>query len=112
MAQTIAATRHVEPVTIPAGVLLRGDLSVPRDAHGIVVFAHGSGSSRLSSRNQRVAAHLYEGKFATLLFDLLTADEERVDERSGQYRFDVSMLGERLVQVTDWLGSRPDVQSL
>jgi putative phosphoribosyl transferase len=95
-------------VRIPAGpVELAGDLGIPEGATGIVVFAHGSGSSRLSSRNRAVAARLREAGLATLLFDLLTEDEERVDVVTREHRFDIPLLAERLVQVTDWVGGDP-----
>ena len=73
------------------------------ESPGIVVFAHGSGSSRHSSRNRQVAAALHDAEFGTLLFDLLTPDEEAVDMRTGEHRFDVQMLGDRVVASIDWL---------
>ena len=112
MASTTEAAPAARTVIIPAGVMLPGDLTIPADARGIVVFAHGSGSSRLSPRNQRVAAHLQGGGFATLLFDLLTTDEEIVDARTAQLRFDIPMLAERLVSVTDWLVAQPATRAL
>lgn len=112
MGSTIKVGPEVRSVTIPVGVMLQGDLVIPANVKGIVVFAHGSGSSRLSSRNRRVAARLQRGGFATMLFDLLTADEELLDASTGQFRFDVSMLGERLVKVTDWLESQPGTRAL
>lgn len=94
-------------VGIPVdGVVLHGSLATRPDDHGIVVFAHGSGSSRFSRRNRHVARVLEAAGFSTLLFDLLTADEGREDERTRALRFDVHMLGRRLVAVTDWLASR------
>ena len=99
-------------VIIPAGVMLGGDLSVPPEAKALVVFAHGSGSSRRSRRNQSVAAHLQRAGFATLLFDLLTADEALLDERGGHLRFDVPLLAERLAKVTDWLGGHATTHGL
>jgi putative phosphoribosyl transferase len=84
---------------------LEGDLTVPPGATGLVVFAHGSGSSRLSPRNQQVARSLADGGLATLLFDLLTAEEEHVDLRTREYRFDIALLGRRLIGVTEWLAS-------
>jgi pimeloyl-ACP methyl ester carboxylesterase len=83
--------------------ILRGDLVVPADARGIVIFAHGSGSSRLSPRNREVASYFREKHLGTLLFDLLTAAEERVDAYSREYRFDIPFLAERLASVTSWL---------
>jgi putative phosphoribosyl transferase len=87
------------------GVSLRGDLVVPDDADGIVLFAHGSGSSRLSPRNQQVAAGLHDAGFATLLLDLLTQQEESVDNRTRELRFDIALLGDRLTGAVDWLGT-------
>jgi putative phosphoribosyl transferase len=93
-----------QPVTIALSTAtLRGDLTVPAGAAGLVVFAHGSGSGRLSPRNQHVARRLSDGGLATLLFDLLTVAEEQVDMRSREYRFDIDLLGGRLIAVTDWL---------
>jgi putative phosphoribosyl transferase len=84
-------------------VTINGNLTVPEGAKGIVLFAHGSGSSRFSPRNRYVADLMNKKGIATLLIDLLTAEEEAVDEYSGQYRFDVGMLAERLVVSTKWL---------
>lgn len=82
---------------------LYGSLCLPDEAKGIVIFAHGSGSSRHSPRNQYVAKALQNTGMGTLLFDLLTAEEEMVDERTGRLRFDINLLSQRLVDVTDWL---------
>ncbi len=84
---------------------LEGELAVPAGARGIVLFAHGSGSSRFSPRNRRVAAHLQQGGLGTLLVDLLTQDEEEVDLRTAHLRFDIPMLADRLAQISDWLGA-------
>lgn len=84
-------------------VSLGGDLTVPEGAVGIVLFAHGSGSSRSSPRNRFVAGRLQAGGLATLLFDLLTPEEEQVDLRTRHLRFDIELLAERLVGATDWL---------
>jgi putative phosphoribosyl transferase len=83
--------------------LLDGDLHIPADARGLVIFAHGSGSSRFSSRNRKVAEFLNKGRFATLLLDLLTQAEERVDVRTAEYRFDIPLLGHRVIAATDWV---------
>jgi putative phosphoribosyl transferase len=100
-------------VKIPAGpVELEGALSVPGGAAGVVLFAHGSGSSRHSPRNRRVARALYEGGLATLLVDLLTPDEEEVDLRTGLLRFDIGLLAQRLAAATDWLGQELDTREL
>src|SRR6201996_9496315 len=85
------------------GVALPGDLTVPDDPSGLVLFAHGSGSSRRSPRNQAVAADLNQAGFGTLLFVLLTADEERLDARTAELRFDIALLARRLTVAVDWL---------
>lgn len=89
---------------------LEGTLVVPDGAKGIVVFAHGSGSSRRSRRNQIVARRLQAAGLGTLLFDLLTADEERRDAATGQWRFNISLLAERLVVAARWLADQPVAQ--
>src|SRR6266545_4922520 len=100
-------------VRIPAGaVALDGDLAVPPDAAGVVLFAHGSGSSRQSPRNRYVADALHDAQLATLLLDLLTPEEEAVDERTAQLRFDIPLLAERLVRAADWLADRPETRRL
>lgn len=85
------------------GGFVEGDLHVPPRAVALVAFAHGSGSSRLSARNRYVAGVLQGAGLATLLFDLLTEDEERVDLRTRAYRFDIELLTQRLLAATDWL---------
>jgi dienelactone hydrolase len=101
------------PATIPAGrVDLAGDLTVPPAARGLVIFAHGSGSSRRSPRNQSVARHLQGAGLSTLLFDLLTEEEERLEYHTRHLRFDVPLLGERLVNATRWAGSQTSVRGL
>lgn len=84
----------------PAG--LAADLHVPTGATGLIIFAHGSGSSRLSSRNRFVAGVLQEAGLATLLLDLLTAAEEKIDARTTHLRFDINLLATRLMQATEW----------
>lgn len=84
-------------------ILLEGNLSIPPDSIGIVLFVHGSGSSRKSPRNRFVARELNKKRLATLLFDLLTVKEEEVDMQTGHLRFDISLLSKRLLGVTDWL---------
>ena len=84
------------------GITLEGDLTIPEGATGIVLFAHGSGSSRFSPRNRAVAADLHAGGFATLLLDLLTAEEERSDALTGHLRFDIGLLARRLLAATRW----------
>jgi pimeloyl-ACP methyl ester carboxylesterase len=101
------------PVLIPVqGVTISGDLRVPAEARGLVIFAHGSGSSRHSTRNIFVAESLGHQGFATLLMDLLTPDEERVDQRTGHLRFDVEMLGRRVAEIVDWAAEARDVSML
>jgi putative phosphoribosyl transferase len=93
-----------ETVKIPAaGVTLDADLTVPDRPAGLVVFAHGSGSGRHSSRNRYVAGELNSTGFATALADLLTPDEDRTDAATGQYRFDIDRLSVRVIALTDWL---------
>ena len=93
-------------------VLLEGNLSLPEGARGIVLFAHGSGSSRLSPRNRHVAKLLNQARLATLLVDLLSPEEEAVDLRTAQLRFNIGLLAERLVGITDWLVEQPDTRPL
>jgi putative phosphoribosyl transferase len=93
-------------------VTLEGNLTIPAGAQGIVLFAHGSGSSRHSPRNRFVASALQAGGLATLLIDLLTADEETIDLRIRQLRFDIDLLADRLVGATDWLAQQPDTRAL
>lgn len=93
-------------------VTLEGELELPPRATGVVVFAHGSGSSRYSPRNQYVARVLREAGIGTLLLDLLTTDEERQDSVTGLLRFDVELLANRLVQVTHWLEKHPRTRRL
>lgn len=100
-------------VQIPIGNLsLEGGLTIPPDAKGIVLFAHGSGSSRFSPRNQFVAGFLQKHRLATLLIDLLTKDEESTDQITRELRFDVDMLAERLTVVTQWLQLEKDTSEL
>jgi len=96
-------------VNIPAGdVYLKGNLVVPKDPVGMVIFSHGSGSSRLSPRNNFVAGKLNEQHFATLLFDLLTLEEDSIYEN----RFDIELLTERLAEATRWIAGQPEVAGL
>lgn len=82
---------------------LEGILRIPSRPRGLIIFAHGSGSSRFSHRNQFVADYLYAHKYGTLLFDLLTEEEEKEDYTLGTYRFDIPLLAQRLEKVTEWL---------
>jgi dienelactone hydrolase len=92
--------------------VLEGELAIPPGAPAVVLFAHGSGSSRLSPRNQYVARALERRDLATLLIDLLTPREEVIDDRTGQYRFDIEMLAGRVATVVDWLRARKDTAAL
>ena len=94
----------------PAG--LEGDLVIPEKAAAVIAFAHGSGSSRHSPRNQYVARVLQQGGLATLLFDLLTAEEERIDMRTAHLRFDIGLLARRLSEATAWLKKDADTRDL
>ena len=100
-------------VAVPVdGLDLEGTLSVPREATGVVLFAHGSGSSRHSPRNRFVAAELQQAGLGTLLIDLLSAEEERVDARTGELRFDIGLLARRVVAATDWLAKQAAANGL
>ncbi len=100
-------------VLVQAGqVALEGNLMVPGSAKGLVVFVHGSGSSRFSPRNQYVASVLNDGGLATLLFDLLTADENEIDMLTRELRFDIPMLSERITATLDWLATQKAVSGL
>jgi putative phosphoribosyl transferase len=105
--------RETNALTVPLGrIRLNGDLTVPGEARGLVLFAHGSGSSRLSPRNRRVADVLHERGIATLLFDLLTPEEEQEDYFTGHLRFNIELLAERLIRVTRWLVKENDAGDL
>jgi len=95
-----------------AQVKLAGNLHIPANATGIVLFAHGSGSSRHSPRNQFVARSLNQEGLATLLIDLLSAEEEQVDQFTAHLRFDIELLGERLVEIVDWLKKHEQTKKL
>lgn len=102
-----------QAVQIPiADIRLNGDLTVPDHAAGVVLFAHGSGSSRRSPRNRYVAQSLRARGFAALLMDLLTENEAWIDERTAQFRFDVALLARRLVSAVDWLGRQRETEHL
>ena len=116
--------RQMRPVRIPIGVALdhpaasqgesalEGNLTIPAGARGIVLFAHGSGSSRHSPRNRFVAEIVHDGGIATLLFDLLTREEETADERNGKWRFNIELLAGRLVEATRWMANQPEIKRL
>jgi putative phosphoribosyl transferase len=101
------ATQRAVRVSVDPGVELEADLRVPSAAAGLVVFAHGSGSSRFSRRNRAVAGVLEAAGFATLLLDLLAPPEAAVDALTGEHRFDIPMLGRRVVAAIDWVRAQP-----
>ncbi len=111
MGHTGAVQTH--DVQIPSGeAVLEGELSVPVGASGIVLFAHGSGSSRHSPRNQYVARVIREAGAGTLLFDLLTREEEAIDVRTRHLRFDIDLLARRLADATDWIRGESETSHL
>src|ERR1700724_1162030 len=113
MNNSVAQSVEEQLVQVPAGsVTLEGNLTLPEESRAIVLFAHGSGSSRHSPLNRYVARVLNEAKLATLLIDLLTLHEEVVDARTAQLRFDIDLLAERLVGATDWLTQFLDTKHL
>ncbi|WP_344321624.1 dienelactone hydrolase family protein [Streptomyces macrosporus] len=99
-------------IATDSGAVLTGDLAVPDGARGVVAFAHGSGSSRHSPRNRAVAGVLRDAGLGTLLFDLLTEDEERTDTVTAEHRFDIPLLGRRLVAAVDWLADHPSTAGM
>jgi pimeloyl-ACP methyl ester carboxylesterase len=99
-------------IPISSRVSLEGNLSIPEQPRGMVLFVHGSGSSRFSPRNQYVARVLQEARFATLLIDLLTKQEEEQDLYTGHLRFNIDLLSERVVEVTNWLTSQLGIKDL
>jgi len=102
-----------EVVVIPVGkATIEGNLVIPIGARGVVLFAHGSGSGRFSPRNQYVAKVLNEAGIGTLLIDLLTKEEEEIDTATGEFRFDIGLLSQRLEVATEWLKQNPATKSL
>jgi putative phosphoribosyl transferase len=111
-----ALDRHEIAIAVDE-VVLPGTLTLPYDPRGVVVFAHGSGSGRHSPRNRAVANHLVDAGLATLLIDLLTAEEEAVDVRTAHLRFDIPLLAQRVIGAIDWLSAldepeAPDISEL
>ncbi|MEP6964243.1 MAG: dienelactone hydrolase family protein [Polaromonas sp.] len=103
----------VHEVRIPTGaVWLYGDLALPPDFTGLVLFAHGSGSGRHSARNRQVAGKLQQAGIATLLFDLLTAQEEQTDIHTREHRFDIALLTSRLQDATTWVTAQPGLHDV
>lgn len=100
-------------IQIPSGsATLEGELIIPEGANGVVLFAHGSGGSRHSPRNQFVAREIRRAEIGTLLFDLLTPDEEAVDIYTRHLRFDIDLLARRLIDATKWIRNQPDAADL
>jgi len=93
-------------------IVVEGDLTLPSNTQGMVVFVHGSGSSRLSPRNQYVAQKFNQASIATLLFDLLTPNEEKIDVLTAEYRFNIDLLTNRLIGATQWLQNKPQTKKL
>ncbi len=113
MSMNRASDREERSVKVSTGlVVLEGNLGIPDNARGIVLFAHGSGSGRHSPRNRYVARRLRQANLATLLIDLLTAEEETIDLQTRHLRFDIGLLAGRLVGATDWLTQNPDTRNL
>ncbi|HEX9689057.1 MAG TPA: dienelactone hydrolase family protein [Thermoanaerobaculia bacterium] len=113
MTQVQTETGEERLVHVRAGIVtLTGNLVVPDGASGVVLFAHGSGSSRLSPRNRSVARRLSERGLATLLIDLLTPEEERVDIQTAHLRFDIDLLADRLAGAKEWLTEQPNTRDL
>ena len=108
--EPMTATHEVQ---IPCGTaIINADLTIPAGARGIVIFAHGSGSSRTSRRNRWVASELNWGRLATLLVDLLTPDEAALDAQTGEFRFDIQLLARRVVHAIDWVSHEPAIRLL
>ena len=113
MAPSRRAETSQTAIQVPiAGEWLAGDLGMPPDPHGLVLFAHGSGSSRRSPRNQLVARTLERRDLATLLIDLLTPQEGAIDERTAEFRFDIPLLAARLVTIVEWLKRQEQTAAL
>jgi dienelactone hydrolase len=109
----MSQTTSMRAVEIADGrARLNADLRMPPDPFGLVIFAHGSGSSRLSARNRQVAEALDDAGLATLLLDLLTREEESVDQFTREFRFDIPRLGRRVVAAADWAVEQPDLRTL
>ncbi|MEW6252678.1 MAG: alpha/beta hydrolase [Planctomycetota bacterium] len=108
--RNVIAQDNVVVQSGPVG--LPGQLTIPPDARGLVIFAHGSGSGRFSSRNRFVADELHDGGLGTLLFDLLTAEESEIDEQTTHLRFDIQLLSDRLIGAVDWAAGAPALRAL
>jgi putative phosphoribosyl transferase len=113
MANAASMGFETQGVSIPSGgVVLQGDLTLPAGARGLVVFAHGSGSGRLSPRNRMVARRLQDSGFGTLLFDLLTVGEETLDAITRSLCFDIDFLAARLAAASQWVATQPRTRTL
>lgn len=113
MERILNASNQERLISIKAGsVTMSANLSIPAYARGVVLFAHGSGSSRHSPRNRYVASVLRQAKLATLLLDLLTVEEDTIDRYTRKSRFDIVLLAQRLVYATDWLLQNPSTRDL
>ncbi|MDE1829958.1 MAG: dienelactone hydrolase family protein [Thaumarchaeota archaeon] len=113
MARYTKSKKSSDNISVKAGqVTLEGNISIPEGAVGIVLFAHGSGSSRMSPRNHFVAEELNKEGIATLLFDLLTPEEEEVDLQTAHLRFNITLLAKRLADTTDWILKNPELSHL
>src|SRR5262245_61712397 len=107
----MTTTRNVS-IPIESGASIAGGLVIPDEAVGVVIFCHGSGSSRLIPRNLAVADRLRRSRLATLLIDLLTEEEDTEDRGSGRYRFDIELLAQRLARAAGWSADSPDLAEL
>ena len=112
MDKTQGSSNKTYTVPVEEGITLEGNLNIPENPRGLVLFVHGSGSSRFSPRNQFVARQLESAGLATFLIDLLTAREEEEDRYTGHLRFDIPLLSRRVVAATDWLLSQPTTRNL
>jgi dienelactone hydrolase len=104
----------ISPIRIPVlrNAAIEGNLTIPPNAKAVVTFAHGSGSSRFSPRNQYVAKSFNDNGLATLLIDLLTTEEEQIDMATAEYRFNIDLLAQRLITATEWLKLDPSTQNM
>lgn len=109
---TNISSPQAEVKILTGDVMLTGELTLPTNARSIILFVHGSGSSRHSVRNRYVASVLQAAGFGTLLFDLLTEDEDAIDSHNGHLRFNIGLLAERLIEVTHWIQANPSTENL
>jgi putative phosphoribosyl transferase len=107
-----AAAAEAVAIAVAGGYWIDADLYVPSRATGLIIFAHGSGSSRFSARNRAVATSLHRRNFGTLLLDLLTREEDASDASGGEFRFDINRLSERMIAATDWAVARDDLSAM